>query len=168
MIICVSLNTWSLATGSTSTGSSTAQMSVTPPWTISGTMDPPKIYQRLSGRAWSLSYWSVIYSGFATSADPGGSVPEAPGRIPEKPGGRGLPGEVWRRPGGVRGGRSGRPGGLQGGGLGRSGGGGQGRSGGGQGGGREVARRRPGRPPGRTPGRSPRRTPERSLEVVKV
>ena len=109
-----------------------------------------------------------IYSGFATSADPGGSVPEAPGRIPEKPGGRGLPGEVWRRPGGVRGGRSGRPGGLQGGGLGRSGGGGQGRSGGGQGGGREVARRRPGRPPGRTPGRSPRRTPERSLEVVKV
>ena len=109
-----------------------------------------------------------IYSGFATSADPGESVPEAPGRTPEKPGGRGLPEEVWRRPGGVRGGRSGRPGGLQGGGRGRSGGGGQGRPGGGQGGGREVARRRPGRLPGRIPGRSPRRIPGRSLEVVKV
>ena len=80
----------------------------------------------------------------------------------------GLSEEVWRRPGGVQGGRSGRPGALQGGGRGRSGGEGQGRSGGGQGGGRAVARRRPGRPPGRTPGRSPRRTPERSLEVVKV
>ena len=90
----------------------------------------------------------LIYSGFATSADPGEFGPEAR-RTLEKHGLRGLleapgraPGDSWESLPEVRATQGGRrPGRTPG---------------------------RPGRTPGRKPGRIPRRTPGRTREVIKV